>query len=111
MKEITDQQRKVLDIIVETTDQGRQASMREICERLGFASSNSGIDHLRYLEQKGYIRRSGRKSRCIEILFDSSGYVYEPPVVRLERLIRALGCENYRAALRRVSEMTKVPGT
>lgn len=48
--------------------EGNSPTYREIADRFGFKSVRSASDHVRALEQKGYLRRHGGRSRGIELL-------------------------------------------
>jgi repressor LexA len=64
---LTARQQEVLDFIENAIrTAGFPPSMREIGERLGITSTNGVSDHLKALERKGYLQRSGSKSRsCV----------------------------------------------
>tara|TARA_B100000029_G_scaffold438283_2_gene454079 strand:+ start:4179 stop:4811 length:633 start_codon:yes stop_codon:yes gene_type:complete len=69
MKELTNQQSKVLYCIEEKLNQtGFPPTRLEICKKLGFKSPNSAETHLRALEKKGYISIQGGSSRGISII-------------------------------------------
>lgn len=66
MKGLTSRQEQVLGYIAETIrDRGYPPTIREIGTALGIRSTNGVNDHLKALERKGYIERSGAKSRAI----------------------------------------------
>lgn len=68
MKGLTDRQSQVLDYIAETIrDRGYPPTIREIGNALGIRSTNGVNDHLKALERKGFISRSGSKSRAIMV--------------------------------------------
>lgn len=48
--------------------EGNSPTYREIADRFGFKSVRSASDHVSALEQKGYLRRHGGRSRGIELL-------------------------------------------
>lgn len=48
--------------------QGRPPSVREIARHFGMASPRAASDHLAALERKGYLRRSPRTARGLELL-------------------------------------------
>ena len=57
-------------------EQGSAPTMREIGEEFGISSTNGVRHHLRVLEDAGYIRRTDRKSRGVQVLVapaDASG--------------------------------------
>lgn len=99
-KPLTSRQREALDILVVTTDRGRQATLREIGDAMRISSTQGVSDHLAALAAKGYIRLDpDARTRSVTILFDSRGRCYECPVDKLQALVEALGCETYREAL------------
>ena len=67
-KELTRRQREVLDFIVQwVEEQGFPPTLREIADRFRFASVNAVRDHLKALEQKGYLRRQAGTSRTLTL--------------------------------------------
>ena len=68
MKELTTEQARVLDFIIERQAQAETPSVREIAKHFGYRSPNSAGQHLRLIEQKGYIKRTRSKARTIEVL-------------------------------------------
>lgn len=68
MKGLTERQSQVLDFIADTIrDRGFPPTIREIGNALGIRSTNGVNDHLKALERKGFISRSGSKSRAIMV--------------------------------------------
>ena len=68
-KELTAEQNRVLNFIVDTFKKiGMPPTMREIAQTLGYKSINNARQHLRLIEQKGFIRLLHGKARSIEIL-------------------------------------------
>ncbi len=68
MTELTERQRRVLDLIVSSVaERGYPPTLREIGSRMGIRSTNGVNDHLRALERKGYIARSGMLARGMRI--------------------------------------------
>ena len=68
--ELTERQRAILDFVRKFLDERAfPPSMREIGRAFGIASS-SVYDHLQALARKGFIRRTARRSRSIEVLKD-----------------------------------------
>jgi repressor LexA len=64
----TEAQKKVLEFIrEEVRKRGLPPTIREIGKRFGFRSTGTVRDHLRALEQKGYLRRTQNRSRGIEL--------------------------------------------
>lgn len=71
MKPLTKEQKRVFDFIVaEQHQNGAPPTIREICFALGYKSVNNARQHLKLIEQKGYIRLLKGRSRGIEILVD-----------------------------------------
>jgi repressor LexA len=46
---------------------GAPPTLEEICDRFGFKSPNAAREHLRLIEQKGYLKRAQRRARGIRI--------------------------------------------
>ncbi len=69
MKKISAIQKNIYDFIKsEIKSKGVAPTIREICTFSGLSSTSSVHHHLNTLENKGYIKRSKSKNRCIEIL-------------------------------------------
>ncbi len=69
MKGLTERQEQVLGYIAETIrDRGYPPTIREVGTALQIRSTNGVNDHLKALERKGYIERSGAKSRAILVI-------------------------------------------
>lgn len=68
---LTDKQQAILDFIKEQIlSRGIPPTVRDICEAVNLKSTSSVHAHLQTLEEKGFIRREGNKSRTIEITDD-----------------------------------------
>lgn len=68
----------LLDFLAENTF---QPSVRDICRRFGIRSTKSVIDILGALEDKGFIRRDGSRSRGVRLLgFSSIGQMQPIPL-------------------------------
>lgn len=68
MKELTFEQNRVFSFIVNTLKKiGAPPTIREIAENFGYKSINNVRQHLRLIEQKGYIRLLQGKARGIEV--------------------------------------------
>ena len=66
---LTPRQHDTLEAIrVYIAKHGFSPSMREICDALGVASTNSAHEHLSALEDKGYITRLPGKARTVRIV-------------------------------------------
>lgn len=69
MKTLTKEQNKVLDFIMAARkESGAPPTVREIAAHFGYRSPNNVRQHLRLIEQKGYIRRLPGRARGIEVL-------------------------------------------
>lgn len=69
MEGLTTRQAEILDFIKENIQQNGMAPTRaEVALRFGFRSKNAAADHLRALEQKGYIKLHPELSRGIQLL-------------------------------------------
>lgn len=78
MKPLTDEQDRVLAFIIEQQrDTGAPPTVREIAFAMGYKSINNASQHLRLIEQKGYIRLIKGKARGIELLIDVGHEVRE----------------------------------
>lgn len=70
---LTDRQAEVLDFIsAAVLERGFPPTIREIGNALGIRSTNGVNDHLKALERKGYLTRSGSKSRAMMVM-DGAG--------------------------------------
>jgi repressor LexA len=68
-RRLTPRQRLVLDTIRQRLKlTGRPPTLRELGEALGIASTNGVRDHLKALEDKGYVRRDGHAARGIQLV-------------------------------------------
>lgn len=66
---LTPRQAAVLDFIKRVWDEkGYAPSVREICDGVGLKSPSTVHNHLKTLEDMGYIRRNNSKQRAIEIV-------------------------------------------
>lgn len=69
MTKLTEEQKRVFDFIVACRrTSGAPPTVREIAAHFGYRSPNSARQHLRLIEQKGYIRRLPGRARGIEVL-------------------------------------------
>ena len=67
-KGLTKRQEEILDFIVGgVRDEGFPPTLKEIAERFGLASPNAARDHVLALERKGFLRRTGEKSRALSL--------------------------------------------
>jgi repressor LexA len=68
MDDLTPRQREVLELIRATVrEKGFPPTVRELGEKLGINSPNGVFQHLAELERKGYLKRSGGKSRMLTL--------------------------------------------
>lgn len=66
---LTDRQEKILAFVQSFQEErGYPPSMREIGEQFGIRSTNGVSDHLRALERKGVLQRSGHLSRSLRVV-------------------------------------------
>lgn len=73
MKGLTERQLAVLEFIQSHQARfGYPPTIREIGEQLGIKSTNGVNDHLKALERKGMLSRTGSKSRAMEVHSSSS---------------------------------------
>ena len=71
MKPLTEEQNRVLSFIIQQQrDTGAPPTVREICFAMGYSSVNNARQHLRLIEQKGYVRLVKGRARGIEVLID-----------------------------------------
>src|SRR5512137_906674 len=65
-KGLTKRQEEILDFIVGwVRDEGFPPTLKEIAGRFGLASPNAARDHVLALERKGFLKRTGEKSRAL----------------------------------------------
>jgi repressor LexA len=68
MKPLTAEQSRVVSFIIQhQKEEGMPPTVREIADRLGYRSTNNVRQHLRLIEQKGYLRLLPGKARGIEV--------------------------------------------
>lgn len=68
MKPLTPEQNRVFEFIVaHMRESGSPPTMREIAAKLGYKSVNNARQHLRLIEQKGYLTLNPGKARGIQI--------------------------------------------
>lgn len=65
---LTPKQRKVLAFIRCGISEGRAPTIREIAKEMELSSTGTVRDYLGALEHKGYLKRTGKLSRSIELL-------------------------------------------
>lgn len=100
---LTDPQRQILEILILTTEEGRQASVREMADIVGCMSNNAIACRMNGLIRKGFISTpTPTEARSIRILRDVDGTPYMTPKQRLQKLCRALGAKDFRSAIKRL---------
>lgn len=87
MDKLTQRQEETLMFIKEKiADQGYPPTVREIGQYLGLSSPATIHVHLSNLEDKGYIKKKGNKSRAIELLVDNEYLKQNDDVVQVPLL-------------------------
>jgi repressor LexA len=67
-KGLTKRQEEILDFIVgRVRDEGFPPTLKEIAGCFGLASANAARDHVLALERKGFLKRTGEKSRALSL--------------------------------------------
>ena len=80
--ELTPRQQNILDFVQEfQQSNGFPPSIREIGEFFGIRSTNGVSDHLRALERKGFLSRTGHLSRSLQVVQSPTHTVQEPRFV------------------------------
>lgn len=76
---LTKKQKRILDYLKDfIRNHGYSPSFEEICQAFGYTSLATVYEHLTNLEAKGYIRKSYRGSRSIEVALDTEPSVSLP---------------------------------
>lgn len=66
---LTAGERAVLEAIGESLQHyGYAPTLRELCDRFGWASTNAAAYHLTRLARKGYIARTSKRARTITLV-------------------------------------------
>lgn len=68
MKELSENQYRILEYLKERAGYGAVPSVREICQAVGLSSTSSVQNNLNALEEKGYIERDPMLKRSIRIV-------------------------------------------
>ncbi len=90
---LTTRQQEILSFIVEFRHaQGCSPSIPEIQKRFGIRSPNGVVGHLLALETKGYIRRSHRGSRQIDLVENSAQQTPLPDLDQALAFIQGSDC-------------------
>ncbi len=78
-KELTKIQRKLLDhLIDQKTLRGIQPTLAEIAAKFGYKNRSTVQQHLQALEKKGFIKKSPKLSRAIELTLEDKFFVPRP---------------------------------
>lgn len=68
-KKLTPRQNEVLHFVEDCQEEhGRAPTLQEICDHFGFRSLSSAQEHLRLIEQKGFLIKTPNSSRSIRIV-------------------------------------------
>jgi len=79
-KGLTKRQEEILDFIVGLVrDEGFPPTLKEIAGRFGLSSPNAARDHVLALERKGFLKRTGEKSRALSLNPSLRGAVAAAP--------------------------------
>src|SRR3954468_11425792 len=86
-KELTRRQREVLDFIqVRSAEGGAPPTLQEIAGHFGFKSPNAAREHVRLIEQKGFLQRRAHQARGIRLMPEDSSLAEVVPVPLLGRI-------------------------
>jgi len=78
-KELTKIQRKILEFIIERkTGSGFTPTLADIAGRFGYKNRATAQQHLQAIEKKGFIKRSPRLSRGIELNLEDKFFIPKP---------------------------------
>ena len=79
MKGLTSRQKMILEFIEESLEsKGFPPTIREIADYMGIRSPNGVNDHLNALEKKGYLERTGQKSRGLRVIKEAFEQIKPP---------------------------------
>ncbi len=78
MKELSENQYRILEYLKERAGSGAVPSVREICSAVGLSSTSSVQNHLNALEEKGYIKRDPLLKRSIRIVGQAENIKHVP---------------------------------
>ena len=97
---LTKKQQAALELIrIKIQETGYPPTVRELCQALGVHSSATAFKYLKFLEQKGYIKREKEKTRAIKLM----------PCIRNLPLIGKVAAGNPLFALQEYTEVIPVP--
>ncbi len=78
-KELTKVQRKLLDhLIDQKVSRGIQPTLAEIAAQFGYKNRSTVQQHLQALEKKGFIKKSPKLSRAIELILEDKFFIPRP---------------------------------
>ncbi len=78
-KQLTEIQKKILDYIIDTiTSKQLPPTLAEIARHFGYKNRATVQQHLRSLEQKGYIKRNPKLARGIELTISDKFFIPRP---------------------------------
>ncbi len=109
MKELTNQQKKLLDKIkLYIANNGYSPTIRELCEEMNLSSTATVQVHLNNLESKGYIKKENSKNRTLELLVENQ-YLNRSEDVTLVPLLGKIKAGNPIEAIEQPDEFFSLP--
>lgn len=80
-KELTKIQKQLLDYLIEhKVSRGIQPTLAEIADYFGYKNRSTVQQHLQALEKKGFIKKSPKLSRAIELTLEDKFFVPRPVI-------------------------------
>jgi len=76
MADLTARQRQVFQAIVRCIHDGLPPTYRELCDELGFKSTNGAADHVRVLIEKGLLEKLPNRARALSLTAAGRDEVY-----------------------------------
>lgn len=77
-KELTKTQQRILEFLAESKAKGIMPTLAEIAKKFGYKNRSTVQQHLQAIEKKGYIKRSSKLSRGIELLLEDKFFIPQP---------------------------------
>lgn len=77
-KQLTLIQQRILDFIIDQKVGGNTPSLAEIANNFGYKNRSTVQQHLQAIEKKGFIKRSSKLARGIELLIEDKLFVPRP---------------------------------
>jgi repressor LexA len=74
-QELTKTQQKILEFLTESKTKGFMPTLAEIAKKFGYDNRSTVQQHLQAIEKKGYIKRSSKLSRGIELLLEDKFFI------------------------------------